>query len=357
MSFEKTRCRKCRSEVKNGDSICCSICNVWHHLRCSGLSKEEFLQHTRNKNLFWQCPKCVVYRCGKCSRVLGKCGCILCNCCNKWFYKKCSLLENNKFSELSQCEESWYCLECMTNNLPFHALNETKTKKLFNIDTKKLEKVPEGISWCKICNKKNIYLSTAIKCQYDNHLNHIKCSNNVKNNNNTCQECLAEMFPIFRIDFNELLEISFNSNFDCKCLKNHKQYQTRKLSTKKLLKLQELNFNKNPKYAKSDPNANITDPVNFNYYETHEFHKLINSLKSNKSENFSVFHSSICSLQGNFDKLEILLDNLEHQFDINALTETWHMEGDVNFTPGILPGYQKYVGLAGLSKKEDVDFI
>ena len=52
MSSEKTKCCKCRSEVKNGDSICCSICNVWHHLRCSGLSKEEFLQHTRNKNLF-----------------------------------------------------------------------------------------------------------------------------------------------------------------------------------------------------------------------------------------------------------------------------------------------------------------
>ena len=78
------------------------------------------------------------------------------------------------------------------------------------------------------------------------------------------------MFPFSRIDFDELLEISFNSSFDCKCLKNHKQYQTRKLSTKKLLNLQELNFNKNPKYAKSDPNGNITDPVNFNYYEPHK---------------------------------------------------------------------------------------
>ena len=96
--------------------------------------------------------------------------------------------------------------------------------------------------------------------------------------------------------------------------------------------------------------------MNFNYYETHEFHKLINSLKSNKSENFSIFHSNICSLQGNFDKLEILLDNLEHQFDIIALTETWHMEGDVNFTPGILPGYQKYEELAGLSKNTQSEF-
>ena len=74
---DKTKCCKCSSEVKNGDSICCSICNVWHHLHCSGLSREEFLQHIRNKNLYWECPKCVVYRCGKCSRFLGKCGCIL----------------------------------------------------------------------------------------------------------------------------------------------------------------------------------------------------------------------------------------------------------------------------------------
>ena len=50
---DKTKCCKCSSEVKNGDSICCSICNVWHHLHCSGLSREEFLQHTRNKNLYW----------------------------------------------------------------------------------------------------------------------------------------------------------------------------------------------------------------------------------------------------------------------------------------------------------------
>ena len=119
-------------------------------------------------------------------------------------------------------------------------------------------------------------------------------------------------------------------------------------STEKLLNLQELNFNKNSKYANSDPNASIADPVNFNYYETHAFHKLKNNLKLNKSENLSIFHSNISSLKGNFDKLEILLDNLEHQFDVIALTETWHMKNNVNFTPGILSGYQKYEGLAGL---------
>ena len=84
-------------------------------------------------------------------------------------------------------------------------------------------------------------------------------------------------------------------------------------STKNLLNLNKLNLNKNHKYVNRDPNANIADPVNFNYYETHAFHKLKNNLKLNKSENFSIFYPNICSLQGNFDKLEILLDNLKHQ--------------------------------------------
>ena len=56
-------------------------------------------------------------------------------------------------------------------------------------------------------------------------------------------------------------------------------------------------------------------------------------------------------MQGNFDKLETLLDNLERQFDVIALTQTWQTKENVNFTPGILSGYQKYEGLAGLSKK------
>ena len=146
------------------DSLYYSICNVWHYFHYSGLSRDEFLQHTRSKNLFWECPKCVVYRWGKCSRVLGKCGCILCNRCNEWFHKRCSLLDEDIFVKLGQCEEPRFCLECMTNNLPFYTLDKNKNKKLFNMPNKKLEKAIEGIPWCKICNKKSIYLSTAIKC-------------------------------------------------------------------------------------------------------------------------------------------------------------------------------------------------
>ena len=47
----------------------------------------------------------------------------------------------------------------------------------------------------------------------------------------------------------------------------------------------------------------------------------------------------------------ILLDNLEHQFNVIALTETQLMKNNVNSIPGVFSGYQNYEGIAGLSKK------
>ena len=44
------------------------------------------------------------------------------------------------------------------------------------------------------------------------------------------------------------------------------------------------------------------------------------------NNNFSIFHTNICSLQGNFDNLENLLNDLNHGFDVISLTETWNPE-------------------------------
>ena len=46
------------------------------------------------------------------------------------FNLRCSLLGNDKFVKLGQCEEPWFCLECMTNNLPFYALDGKKVYQL-----------------------------------------------------------------------------------------------------------------------------------------------------------------------------------------------------------------------------------
>ena len=58
---------------------------------------------------------------------------------------------------------------------------------------------------------------------------------------------------------------------------------------------------------------------NFKYYDNHEFPKL-KQICSNR--NFSIFHTNICSLQANSDKLELLTNNLNHDFDVIALFET-----------------------------------
>ena len=91
--------------------------------------------------------------------------------------------------------------------------------------------------------------------------------------------------------------------------------------------------------------------MNFNYYEIHAFHKLKNNLKLNQKF-FQFFTLTFAPSKGILTSLsEVLLDNLKHQFDVIAPTETWHMKNNVHFTPGILSGYQKYEGLAGLSKE------
>ena len=67
-------------------------------------------------------------------------------------------------------------------------------------------------------------------------------------------------------------------------------------------------------------------------------------------------HTNICSLQGNIDKLELLNQNLDFTFDIVALTETWHLKNNFNFSPPKLQGYQNYEGICGSTQKGGCGF-
>ena len=95
--------------------------------------------------------------------------------------------------------------------------------------------------------------------------------NKTINNNEDFILCTSENFPFTEID--ELLENTYNSNFSCKCLKNQNLFNTHK-TNKEQFNLKELNFNKNQNYAKNGPEEQITETTNFDFYSTHEFHKL-----------------------------------------------------------------------------------
>ena len=94
---------------------------------------------------------------------------------------------------------------------------------------------------------------------------------------------------------------------------------------------------------------------NFKYYQNHEFHKLKNNLENNL--NFSILHTNICFINANSENLEILINNLEHNFDVLAVSETWTPK-DKQFSSkfGHITGYQKFHGTEGHTLKSGCGF-
>ena len=66
-------------------------------------------------------------------------------------------------------------------------------------------------------------------------------------------------------------------------------------------------------------------------------------------------HTNIRSIGGNIGKLETLLSNLEHNFDVLALSETWTKTSDK--TDYVIDGYQTFRGTGGESLKSGCGFF
>ena len=109
----------------------------------------------------------------------------------------------------------------------------------------------------------------------------------------------------------DIVNVSFNSNFLWKCQKTTKFV----LGSEKYIFEYKVDSEKTDKPYSS--HIDYSDMMNdgfvlqpkFKFYQTHEFHKLVNNLSENKA--FSVFHTNICSLQANFDNLQNLINNLD----------------------------------------------
>ena len=245
-------------------------------------------------------------------------------------------------------------MSCTQDNLTFFSLYQKKIAKLFfnkeKLKKNKLEINKNGKSFCPICKKTNKHIISATKYTQCNYLIHQKCKKSFESFENfICSECNSENFLFFEINNNDLLENYFNSNFSCKCHTNRNMTINPEKDVK-LLNLKELNFQKDSHYAQLDPDEHIDDPTEFKYYTTHEFHKL-NANISSRGADFSLFYSNICSLNGNKEKLQDLINNLDNQFDVIALTETWHTKNNIYFDSGQIEGYHKYEGTEGSSNK------
>ena len=128
--------------------------------------------------------------------------------------------------------------------------------------------------------------------------------------------------------------------------------------TKEFINLNNLrsNYNFSNIFKSHDPNdLNSTqDLVNCDYYDPEEFTNLINTLPKKL---FSICHTNIRSIKSNVSKLQNLIINHKHLFDIISLTEKWD---DINkrneFLPDLLEGYQPFNGIPGHSQNSGCDF-
>ena len=186
-----------------------------------------------------------------------------------------------------------------------------------------------------------------ISCSNCLHLIHKKCSK-LKQNEIAktdlsiweCVSCLHLKFPFTNISPEELNWLSFNSNSKCLCSSNNNPSDLSIL-------INSLTTNDSDNHP-DDPYDNIDIKPNFKFYD---FHKLKLSQEP-ESDNFTLLHTNICSLQSNIEDLEILLHDLNHDFDVISLSETWNPELKKHlFSAKHLDSYHAYIGSTGSTNK------
>ena len=294
-----TKCNICCKLVDEEDSICCSFCCIWIHLKYSDLSNYEFDIYRKNEHLKWQCPKCTI------------------------------------------------------EELPFSTLESKQTKKLFSQNhVSKKDRYLKNLKYkshCCVCDRKNHLRNKAVPCQMCNSFIHQKCSgldkgylDNIKHSDLLsywqCQTWKINLFPLTSLDDEEFFDF-FRST---KKLNNTINVSMSSLKEKIPALFSVDKFNQD----------HTTMNLNCDYYDLDEINNLASSTLESLETSLKIFHTNICSLQGNFDELDSFLDNLLFSFDIISLSETWNSKSKTYlFDAGDIHGYQKYIGQTGTTLK------
>lgn len=151
-----------------------------------------------------------------------------------------------------------------------------------------------------------------------------------------CPDCYVSAFPFATLSADEVSQLSFNSNTSCGCSRNIAEN-----NLKHLPKLAWLSTITNtPHLSHCDPEHNLPSKVNFQYYNTHEFHVSSDIQDSLNQHPLSIVHCNIRSLQANFDNLTNMLSDLQYPFKIIGLTETWINSSRDQILNINLPGYE-----------------
>ena len=376
MSSSDPKCIKCKSQFyPNQNAIQCDKCDGWLHLKCSGMSKKDFIRVQEDTEFV--CNYCKNYPCGKCEKpVYPSQNAVECSHdqCSKWYHLRCSPFSQAEYlSKKSRLHtEPWFCPDCTM--FPFNTLNTEEMSKLVD-DGMHLREFFSTLTTnsnfshiCSVCNRRinQNQIPKSLPCTSCSSYVHRKCCNiNLSDllsckpshlRHWNCHSCMRSKFPFQNEDKFEISKTSFNSLMVCPCQRISCDCQDN------LDQLESFSvYDQTMSFESSVPVG--PDPSNFldttfdinakcNYYGNHDFHKLTAGINKKDRKPFSVFHTNIQSLTHNFDNLEILLANLGYLFDVIAVTETWNPDNKSDkFIPKRLNGYEKYTGIGGSSLK------
>ena len=364
-------CKKCTKKFSNefNDNnrlIDCDKCENWYHQSCTNLTNDEYNHFCTDPLSVWNCTPCTAKYCAKCGITTrytkGKSSCQL---CNKVFHHKCAGIKNMSSKPK---DNTWTCRDCNSLIFPFFTIDNTKLKNLATINN---NHTPESIKTkdsynkcCTVCEKPVTRLG--LPCSSCKSLIHSKCSNitDVKNNFHhfkgkwECPACHNHKYPFTQIDNKTLIDdIPFNSNLD-----NTSRFKP-EINIDEKLKLvlsyaQKTSWHSYTHASEKENFSNDDDifenyKPDFEYYGIDTFRKQKNTWKNE----FGVFHTNICSLQANIENLEDLLSDLQYEFNVIALTETWNPEKSKDrFTAKQIQGYHEYYGVTGSSSKGGCGF-
>ena len=344
----------------NLDSIFCDKCCYWYHRDCSELGPKEFEYLGNSPNVPWSCPPCKKKICVKCNISTFRKPKINCSLCKNVFHNVCAGLPKSATQS-----SDWFCTTCRPSVFPFHNVDHKSLLKLTsNNDKYSLQNLnnlaPNMSRTCSICSILLSKNNPGIPCFCCNSKVHVKCSKLADPKNSfhnykgkwECSNCMKDKFPFADIDNKSLTDL-----LDVYTLQKGKF--SSEFTTDEKLKLllsstEKSNWNAHISSDENDPNDYFSHKYefkpNFQYYDVNNFRKTQQTWDRHKS--FSLFHTNIGSLQGNFHKLDDLLIDLAWEFDVIAVTETWNDEKNKsNFTPPLLEGYHPYTGITGSSQK------
>ena len=177
---KRRKCWNCVGPRHKG--ICCDICHKWFHFKCSKLNNENFQSFVNNPSKIWRCSYCEVFKCQKIyfdNR--KKENCICCDVCDHWVHLKCSGLSKTEFLTLGENDNSdyWYCRSCISEALPFSSQDNFKLTKLFHASKPSCNSSNRDDRYhkfCNICKNHNNLANKAIPCTNCKCLTHRSCT-------------------------------------------------------------------------------------------------------------------------------------------------------------------------------------